>query len=114
VLTRDRSWSCPGVVVAHGLESALDGAGEVWVIGGGSVYRAAEPHASRAVVTDVDVRVDGDTFAPELGSDWVVESRDPAEGWAVSRTGLRYRTTTWAAAGQLGAGSSTATGRSRA
>ena len=102
VLTRDRSWSCPGVVVAHDLESALDVAGEVWVIGGGSVYRAAEPHASHAVVTDVDVRVDGDTFGPELGDRWTVDSREPAEGWAISRTGLRYCTTTWTAPGGLG------------
>lgn len=100
VLTRDRSWSCPGVVVAHDLESALDEPGEVWVIGGGSVYRAAEPHASRAVVTDVDVRFDGDTYAPELGAEWAVQAREPEDGWSVSRTALRYRTTRWAAPGR--------------
>jgi dihydrofolate reductase len=32
-----------------------------------------------------------------LGPRWSVETREPVEGWAESRTGLRYRTTTWRA-----------------
>ena len=99
VLTRSPSLSCDGAEVVHDIAAALHRPGEVWVIGGGSVYAAAEPFATRAVVTEVDLEVDGDSYAPELGPRWSVVSSEPAEGWAVSRTGLRYRTTEWAAAG---------------
>ena len=40
------------------------------MIGGGAVYAAFLPHADRLVVTDVDLDVDGDTWAPPLGPDW--------------------------------------------
>ena len=97
VLTRSASLRCEGAEVVRDLAAALDRPGEVWVIGGGSVYAAAEPFATRAVVTEVDLAVTGDTYAPPLGARWRVRSRSPDEGWATSRTGLRYRTTTWAA-----------------
>ena len=97
VLSRSASLSCPGAQVVHDVAAALDRPGDVWVVGGGSVYAAAEPFATTAVVTEVDLEVDGDTYAPELGPRWTVRSREPAEGWAVSRTGLGYRTTTWTA-----------------
>ena len=97
VLSRSASLSCPGADVVTDVAAALERPGEVWVIGGGSVYAAAEPFAMTAVVTEVDLEIDGDTYAPELGPRWSVRSSDPPEGWAVSRTGLRYRTTTWAA-----------------
>ena len=97
VLTRSSSFSCDGAEVVHDLAAALDRPGEVWVIGGGSVYAAAEPFATRAVVTEVDLDVEGDTVAPVLGPRWSVRSSEPPDGWAMSRTGLRYRTTEWAA-----------------
>ena len=61
-----------------------------WVIGGGAVYAAFLPHADRLVVTDVDVAVDGDTWAPPVGDEWRLEGRTPAEGWTTSSSGLRY------------------------
>jgi dihydrofolate reductase len=92
VLTRRTGWQAPGAVVATSLEEALAGApGDVWVIGGGSVYRAALPMADRLVVTELAGAFAGDTYAPELGSDWQVRRREPAEGWARSRTGLEFR-----------------------
>ncbi|MDN5758731.1 MAG: dihydrofolate reductase [Tomitella sp.] len=93
VLTRDTSWSAPGAEVAHSADDALALArafagtphgGEAWVTGGAQIYRAMLPHADICVVTDID----GDTTAPEPGSDWVSDSGN----WLVSeRTGLRYR-----------------------
>jgi dihydrofolate reductase len=98
VLSRSTALTLGGAEVVADVATALHQDGDVWVIGGGSVYAAAEPYATRAVVTDVDIAVDGDTFAPSLGTRWSVEWREPVEGWAESRTGLRYRTTSWAAA----------------
>ena len=94
VLSRRPGYLAPGARVAASLDEALAGAGgDVWVIGGASVYRAALPLAEVAVVTEIDAAYDGDTLAPEPGPDWEPVEREPAEGWLESRTGLRYRVT---------------------
>jgi dihydrofolate reductase len=84
-----------GAAVVRSLTAALaaaDGAdAATWVIGGGAVYRTALPHATRAVITEIDAVIDGDTFAPELGGGWRLESTEPADGWHRSVTGLSYR-----------------------
>ncbi len=94
VLTRTPGWSAPGAEVVGSIEVAVDRGGEVWVIGGASVFAAALPLADRAVVTDIDLEVTGDTFAPALGAEWAEQAREPAEGWLTSRTGLAYRVRT--------------------
>ncbi|HEU5033792.1 MAG TPA: dihydrofolate reductase [Mycobacteriales bacterium] len=100
VLTRAPSWSASGAEVAHSLEEALSAAaGEVWVIGGATVYAAALPLADRIVRTDIDALYDGDAHAPRLADDWQVVDRDPASGWHHSTTGLRYAVTTLARKG---------------
>ena len=91
VLTTDPDWAAEGARRAGSVAEALATAdGDVWVIGGGQVYAAFLPHAQRVVVTEVDARVDGDTWAPELGAEWRRVSRQPADGWSMSTTGLRY------------------------
>ena len=71
---------------------AVGAASDVWVIGGGELYRAAIAHADVLEVTEIDLDVNGDTMAPEIDLDvWRVASVDPVEGWRTSRTGLRYR-----------------------
>jgi len=94
VMTRDPGWRAEGAMAVQSLDAALDAAGdadEIWIIGGGKVYRDAVDVATVAVVTELDLRVDGDAFAPTLGPEWVRESVEPAEGWAVSKTDIRYR-----------------------
>ena len=55
------------------------------MIGGGAVYAAFLPHADRLVVTDVDLDVPGDTWAPEIGPGWRRVGRGRrSEGWSVS------------------------------
>lgn len=39
---------------------------EIWVIGGAELFRSILPAASRAFVTDLDVQVPADTFAPDI------------------------------------------------
>ncbi|MGY1624879.1 dihydrofolate reductase [Geodermatophilus sp. SYSU D00965] len=90
VLTTDPSWSADGARRAGSVEEVLGDRTDLWVIGGGRVYAAFLPHADRLVVTDVDTRVDGDTWAPVPGPEWRRVARDPAEGWSTSTTGLRY------------------------
>jgi dihydrofolate reductase len=95
VLTRRPDWAEPGAVVAHTLEEALAQNGDVWVVGGASVYREAMPYADVLVVTEIDSDVEGDTVAPGIGPSWEVAEVEPAEGHLTSRTGLRYRVVTW-------------------
>lgn len=81
-----------GAIVVPTLEQALAHAqGTTWVIGGGTVYRAALPHASTAVITEIDAVIDGDTHAPELDDGWRLASSDPEDGWHRSGAGLSYR-----------------------
>ncbi|MFJ6114676.1 dihydrofolate reductase [Agrococcus sediminis] len=100
VITSDRDYVAPGARVVPSLERALEVAAELgdeaWVVGGGRVYRDAMHLADRLEITDIDLDASGDTTAPDAGTEgadasWRLVARDPAEGWHVSRTGLRYR-----------------------
>ena len=70
-----------------------EGSEQVWIVGGGAIYEALEPMANLAVVTTVDIQVEGDTLAPELGVGWEHVTSSPAgEGWIESeKQQLRYR-----------------------
>ncbi|MDO8107375.1 dihydrofolate reductase [Isoptericola sp. b441] len=95
VLSRTGGLELPGAIVVPGVREALALARRtdrpVWVAGGGEVYAAFEPHAERAELTEVDVTVGEGTPAPVLGDGWQVTAGEPAEGWATSSAGLRYR-----------------------
>ncbi len=94
VLTSDDGWSADGALRAASVDQVLAEHRSCWVIGGGAVYTAFLPHAQRLVVTDVDVQVDGDTWAPVLDDAWTRTARTPEQGWAESASaGLRYAVT---------------------
>jgi len=86
VITRQTGWSAPGVEVAHSLPEALAlvaGAEQVFVVGGGEVYRQAMAYAARLLVTEVDQSPDGSvTFPPIDPVDWVETARDEHPGYA--------------------------------
>jgi dihydrofolate reductase len=96
VLSRSSAYDAAGALVVTALETGLAAAtGDVWVIGGASVYARALPLAERVVRTEIDAVVDGDAHAPQLDSSWEAVDRDPREGWHESTSGLRYRVTTF-------------------
>jgi dihydrofolate reductase len=77
VLTRDASWTADGFVVAHDIESALaearqaEGNNEIFVCGGGEVYAAMLPLASRIYLTRVHTTVpDANAFFHFDGDEW--------------------------------------------
>ncbi|MCW2742136.1 MAG: folA [Blastococcus sp.] len=90
VLTSDATWTAEGATRAGSVDEVVAGHGSCWVIGGGAVYAAFLPHADRLVITDVDLEVAGDTWAPVLEDRWRLVSRTPEEGWSPSSSGLRY------------------------
>ena len=91
VVTRQADWQASGATVAHSLaqaQSMCDPAQEVWVIGGAEIYAQALPYARKAVITEIDITVDGgDAFAPQFGPQWQETSREEH----VSAQGLPYR-----------------------
>lgn len=95
VVTRDSRWAADGAEAAHSVPDALAlaGNGETWVIGGGQIYSAALPLADRLAVTEVDLDVEGDAYAPAIGDEWTPERTDD---WQTSsRDGVRFRFRTY-------------------
>lgn len=94
VVTRTEGFSAPGIETAASLDEALALAaadGEVFVIGGASVYAQALPLASRLYLTEIEACCKGaDTFFPTFDrADWhTIDATDIA---ADERTGLHYR-----------------------
>ena len=75
VLTRERGYQPKGVVVCDDFSEAVqigreqaaeDGADEVCVIGGASLFAAALPKAKRLYLTEVDAEVEGDVSLPPI------------------------------------------------
>ena len=102
VLSRDPAWSAAGAVRAGSVAHVLATHDGLWVIGGGTVYAAFLPHADRLVVTDVDLEVAADTWAPPIGPGWTVAVRAPVTGWSTSSSGLRYAVSTYVRASGAG------------
>lgn len=80
VLTRDPGYVAAGATVVDSPEAAKQAAGnveEIMVIGGGEIYRAFMPDATRIFLTHVDAVVPGDTNFPVLSpEEWVLVSSD--------------------------------------
>jgi dihydrofolate reductase len=75
VITRQPAWQAEGVVAVKNFEDALfvahgTDAREVFVIGGGEIYRLALERAKRIYLTRVDAEPEGDSFFPELNGAW--------------------------------------------
>ncbi len=89
VVTRQSDWNENGAQAAQTLRQALqicERAQDIWVIGGAQMYALAEPLAHTAVITEIDIEVEGDAFAPTFGAAWLETARERH----VSATGLHY------------------------
>jgi dihydrofolate reductase len=84
IVTRQQNYAMPGALIVHSLEEALARCAadsEIFVIGGGELYRAAIPLADRIYLTVVDAEPAGDTQMPAF---------DP-EQWRISDTKQFHR-----------------------
>ena len=78
--------------MATSFEQALSLAfpGEVYVIGGGQIYQLALAHADRAVVTEIELEVTGDTYFPELTTTcWEEVAENRYRDWETDRKSTR-------------------------
>ena len=78
VITRQENWTANGVTVANDLEDAIKKAEatncrEVFVIGGGEIYKQAIEKADKIYITRVHADLDGDTYFPVIDENtWVL------------------------------------------
>jgi dihydrofolate reductase len=69
VITRQKNYHREGIIVAHTLEQALEvckGEDEVFIIGGGQIYKQALPYTDQIELTRVHESFEADAFFPEL------------------------------------------------
>lgn len=86
VITRQTDYALPEGVERFGtIEDALrQHAGEeIFVIGGGELYRETIPLAHRLYITQVDQTVDGDVFFPKIDPEvWQEMEREDHQGFS--------------------------------
>ena len=77
IVTRQTDYKAQGCVVVNSVEAALEvakqnGDSEPFIIGGGQIYKLAleAKMIDKIYLTKVHHSFDGDTFFPELNSDW--------------------------------------------
>ncbi len=75
VVSRDRAFAAPGIVIAPSLDAALTtalgdalrrNASAIMIVGGAAIYAAAMPLATRLAITEVHATVAGDTRFPAI------------------------------------------------
>ncbi len=82
IITRQRNYDAPGTIivgsVAEAIETAkkIDG-GEIFIIGGGDIFKQSIPFVDTIYLTRIDQAFEGDVFFPELSSeDWKIVANE--------------------------------------
>ena len=74
IVTRQPGYTVPGALIAPSLHAAIcqcANDGEIFVVGGGELYREALPLAHKLYLTIVDASPGGDTRMPEINfAEW--------------------------------------------
>jgi dihydrofolate reductase len=80
VITDDPNETFEGAVTAYSIEDALKKCGsdgEIFIIGGGSIYRQFMPLADKLYITHVHKRTQADVYFPEIDpSIWTVIEKE--------------------------------------
>jgi len=109
VLSRQAKWAATGAIRVASLEEAVArvgsqalstaGASEtpegvglwLWVIGGAELFAAVIDRAHRLEVTELDLAVNGEAFAPSIDLSWRLSHSEPLVGALASQVGVGYR-----------------------
>lgn len=96
---RGSAGSLEAMQIATSINDALKiasnspGREETWIIGGASVYSQTIDIADRIELTEIDLEIDGDTFASEIdAAQWQETETSPWLTSAKTGTRFRYRT----------------------
>jgi len=84
VITRDREFHSNDSLIVHDVQEALvreeiQQEAEVFILGGGEIYRQAMPFVHRIYLTRIHASFEGDTFFPTPDADWQLVSIDSRE-----------------------------------
>ncbi len=71
IITSNKDWKADGTITANSIEAAIEfaketNATEIFIAGGGEIYKQAMPIANKIYRTLVHTEIDGDTFFPEI------------------------------------------------
>jgi len=86
VITRQTDYKAEGAIVVDVLSDSFlaaekaVGTNETFIIGGGELYAAAMPYATRLYLTLVDAAADADTFFPPYENDFKVVKDETGSG----------------------------------
>lgn len=94
VLSNDPNFKADNIVISNSIDDAVaiaaDYSGEVFVIGGGSIYKQFMDKADKLYLTLVDKEYDADVFFPEYNEFKMVADGD----WQTSGD-LKFKFTEW-------------------
>jgi dihydrofolate reductase len=81
VLTRDKSFNPPGVIVVHSKKEALDLlCDHDFIIGGAEIYNQFLPYITRVYVTKIFESFEADAYFPKFEGNWELLSSDKGKG----------------------------------
>ena len=70
VITRDKNWQAENIEKEFSLEKAIESAKkineDIYIIGGGNIYKQAMEFADVLYITEVHHEFEGDTYFPEI------------------------------------------------
>jgi dihydrofolate reductase len=88
VVSRQPDWSADGILVSSSVDAAIDLAasidGDIFIVGGQSVYADSLLRATDLILTEVDASPEGDTYFPEFDrARWAEVNRQPGNGFTI-------------------------------
>lgn len=84
ILSKDKSFKTNCCMVFNDLKKAIRKAGsdkEIFIIGGGEIYKESLKYADKIYMTEVDGEFEGDTYFPKLNRYWEEVNREEKEGY---------------------------------
>lgn len=92
VITDKPIVSYPGVNIVHSVTEFFESnQGEVWVAGGGQIFKQALPYATHLYLTQVEGDFDCDIFFPEFKDKFVLVEEGPEQ----IENGIKFRYQLW-------------------
>nr|AIA13259.1 Dihydrofolate reductase [uncultured bacterium] len=104
VITRQQDWKPEGIIVVHSLQDAISAAqdtesNEIFVLGGGEIFKEAIEIGHRIYITRVHAVVEGDVFFPKIDeSKWKQVSK--RDCFADEKHAYDYTFETWERRGE--------------
>jgi dihydrofolate reductase len=85
VITREKGKTFNGCITVNSIEEAIRKAGndkEIFIIGGGEVYKKSLKFANKVYLTKIHKHIEGDTYFPTLNKNWKEIEREDKEGYS--------------------------------